>query len=186
MKYDLDLRSPDFKNRRNIVRGKFLSYAYCMAVILILIFIFMAADQYRIWLHSDLERLNAELETKNKSTVPLIKMMAEIEAFNQKIEVEKNLRKGCQIKADHLRQLMLHQAQGITIEHLSLNAEGNIEIRGKSKSLHDTTLYTGRLKNLPLIDTAEVKTAELNELGICTFTISAIIDLDGEAISDVE
>jgi hypothetical protein len=171
--YDIDLRSPDYRNRSRIFKPKTIRVLlYLLTIVLLIGFCFLL-DSYRIKLQDETELFKKELAAKTEETAPLLTMSAELETYKQRNAIAEKLLSGYLFKAEYLEAMIMAAPSGLKLSYLAIDAEGKLELKGNGTTLQSAALYARKLQELPFISKAELTTADLNEESSCFFSITA-------------
>lgn len=173
MNYELDLRSPECRDRSKMISSKATWFVLYLLSLSLLIAFSLMLDGYRMKLETDIVNLKSELADKQVAAAPLIEMTAELETSIKRSEIMETLLSGYLIKADYIKIINQALLPGHKINNLTINAEGDVEIRGQGTTLQEAALCAKKLQDFSFIHKAELSTADVNEESSCTFTIKA-------------
>jgi hypothetical protein len=171
--YEVDLRSPECRNRSKIFKPKTCRILLYLLLLAILIAFCYALEGYRLKLHAETEQLRSDLSAKTEAAAPLLALSAELETDKRRSAITENLLSGYLIKADYLKKMFAAAPPGLSLSYLAIDAEGKIELKGNSPTLQSAALYAKELQELSFIITAELTTADLSEETGCYFSINA-------------
>ncbi len=173
--YEIDLRSPEYRNRSNIFKPKTIRILlYLLALALLIAFCF-TLDSYRLKLQAETELLQNELAKKTEAAKPLLALSAELETSRRRSAIAENLLSGYLVKTAYIKEIRAATPPEVSLNYLAIDAEGKVELKGNCSSLQSAALYAGKLQELIFIEKADLTAADFAEETGCFFSISAAL-----------
>ncbi len=174
MKYDLDLRSPEYISSTRFLKRGAVKAAAVFGLLMLPLVLLFAFEQYAADLSGKNAALEAEVAVLTLRAEPLLSMADQTEHFRAGLDLSDRVTAPSKGWPSYLQAVRSAAPPDLVPEVILFTAGGNLEIRGGSKTMRGPAEYRDRIEALDFTGQTSLLSITKKDREAYSFIITAL------------